>query len=511
MESLWDMFTTVIYIAVPALVGVGLLAMISSWAIGLYQKMSTAQAEITKAHNEAQYDAALKGLELARQGVNVDLIRPDHSGLMPLPRAALDTYPRQLITLMSQHIDAQKRLPVMPQTLTYSPHFAAGKADQPKALDVAEMPKLLDAPAPEKPDLWKLYHQDQLPQDGFLLGMNTENGQPVVAGWDKLYSCLVGGVSGSGKTTLIRSLLAQATLQGARTIVCDPHYGAGSESLAASLKPLYGRMLVPPAGSNEAIKDALAYVNALIDRRLKDDGADREPVILVIDELTGIFNRKMIDKEVEYTLRLITSESRKTAVYALGIGQIFTNATIPTDVRNGFATAISCRTRRDMGRVMAGSNEFGKMAADLEIGQAVYQSPQGELIKLQVPNTTAKTLELVAASMGDGGHYVPSSVEANPSPIFPQSVALPEPAPTDGQDDPEGMGDGWAEDGSDHPATLKLDAGRIALVKALIADGKTKAEVLRAVWDVHPKSGGHRYKTASAGYDQIVTAIVKGL
>ncbi len=510
METLWDMFTTVIFVAVPTVVGVGVLVLITGWGIGLYQKMSIAQAETAKAHNEARYDLALKELDLQRQGVSIDLIRPDANGLLPLPRAALDAYPRQLITLMSQHIDAHKALPVMPQNLHYAPHITQAKGEA-KALEVNELPQLMTPEPPkEKADLWKLYHADQLPTDGFLLGHNLEDGTPVIVGWKQLYSALVGGVSGSGKSTAIRALIAQAVMQRAKLVVCDPHYGAGEESLAASLKPLEPMMLIPPAGSDEAIKDALKFINATIDRRLKDDGADREPVILVIDELTGIFNRGTVAAEVEYTLRLVTTESRKTAVYALGIGQVFTSTTLPTDIRNCFASFISCRTRRDMARCMSGSNEFGKAAEGLTIGQAVYQSPQGELVTVAVPNTTQHHLELVAKSLGNGNF--------DATPITPTSKALPNHFQSPSTDiKPEGVeattgsdmeGDGQS---SDNPVTLKMDAGRIALIKTLIKAGKTKPEILREVWNVDSRVGGRKYQTASNDYDQVIMTIVKGL
>ena len=234
------------------------------------------------------------------------------------------------------------------------------------------------------------------------MGYGLDDNQPVIADWRKLYSALIGGQSGSGKSTLVRCILAQAALQGGRFVVIDPHAGSGDESLAESLQPLHKLMLCAPAADDTQIRDALGYVASVGRARLAGQDKDHNPLILVVDELTGLLTRGAVADELLDTLGLISQETRKVGVYCLAIGQQFQAQVMSTPVRNAFVSYISCRTLARYGGVMSGSSEFAKLAEGLTTGQAVWMTPAGELTRLAVPNTTGHHLTLVAKQVESG-------------------------------------------------------------------------------------------------------------
>lgn len=319
---------------------------------------------------------------------DVALVRPDANGLLPLHRRAIEASTDAIITLMAQRIDALRLPANVPATIHYAPHI--------RQVEAPPVPQLEAPQATVEPrDLWQLWHAGALPAGGFLLGHNLETGDPVVAGWMQLYSALVGGTSGSGKSTLIRNVLVQSALQGGRFVVLDRHYGAGEESLGASLQPLRGLMMCDVAANERQMVDALRYVLDVGRRRLAGAG-DRTPLILVVDETTALFQRSDVAGELATVLGEISQETRKVGVYALCIGQNFSGSIMKTEVRNSFASFFSCRTRRDVARVMSGDNRFAQAAEGLRVGQAVWLNTGGDVVRLAVPNCTQHHVERVA-------------------------------------------------------------------------------------------------------------------
>ncbi len=266
-------------------------------------------------------------------------------------------------------------------------------------LEATQAPMLPDS----KKDFWSLYQAGLLPDKGFLLGHSLEDGTEVKATWKDLYSALIGGQSGSGKSTLIRCILAQSALQGGRFVVIDKHYGSGEESLAESLEPLRHLMLSAPAYTDQQMIASLKNVADIATRRLEGKDKDRTPLILVVDESTALLQRSEVAEQLKITLGLISQESRKVSVYALCIGQIFNAEVLPSIVRNCFVSFISCRTRKDNARVMSGSTSFAQVAEQLTIGQCVWMSPSGEVVKIAVPNTTLQHIDLVAQKTRQNG------------------------------------------------------------------------------------------------------------
>ncbi len=420
--------------------------------------------------------------EVMAKQADLRLAPVDANGVPPLPRALLESpeFATSLLTLAYQSI-AVRTPPNVPQTLTYAPHLRYSNDVQ------AALPESQALPIPETKDFWSLFTSGQLPEQGFLMGYSLESGQPILSDWRMLYSVLIGGQSGTGKSTLVRSILAQSALQGGRFLVLDPHYGAGEESLAASLAPLQPLMLAEPAASDVQMTDSLRYVANIGKQRLTGKDTDKRPLVLVVDELTALLQRSQIANELTATLGHISQETRKVGVFCLAIGQQFSSEVMSTPVRNSFVSYLTGRTRRDVARVMSGSTIFGKAAETLTTGQAAWMTPRGEFHRLAVPNTTQQHIHLVAQTLA-----LPLENAAWPSASAPASLssltALPEAAP------------------AVVDAAGSVFDPRAARIRQLILESRSAKEIIGTIWGT---SGGDSYRKASAEYQAIVRQLIR--
>lgn len=342
-------------------------------------------------------EAARAVVEIERAKLDLALVQPVN-GVLPMPRALLESgvMAEGVLHLAMQHVLNGRPLQPVPQTLTYSPHYS-NKQDL-ASLNQPEAAQLALASTSTK-DFWQLWQDGSMPNDKFLMGYDMETGKPIHAGWKALYSALIGGQSGSGKSTLIRNILAQSALQGGRFVVIDPHYGAGEESLGASLLPLRGRMVCDVASNDRQMIEALRFVADVGKRRLAGQDSDKSPLILVVDETTGLLSRGAVADDLQNVLGQISQETRKVGVFALCIGQQFHSSFFDTTVRNSFVSQLSCRARRDVARTQSGNTEFGRVAETLTTGQCVWMTPAGEMWRVAVPNTTQQHIEMVATHL----------------------------------------------------------------------------------------------------------------
>jgi len=344
----------------------------------------------------AALDNQRKATEIEKQRADLALVMLDPTR-PALARSAVESgkHDTAMLMLAAGYIETLKPAQPVPTTLHYAPHFAKGDSKQ-----LAQDDQPLLTVIPQMGDFMQLFNQGLLPKDKFLLGQDMAGGEMVTAGWRDFYSTLIGGASGSGKSTLVRSILAQAALQGSRFMVIDPHFGAGDESLGESLAPLQSRMLTAVASKDDQMVATLKNVTDIGRRRLLGEDTDKSPVVLIVDETTGLLQRGNVKDQLIETLGFISQETRKVGVYAIAIGQIFTASVLPSEVRNCFVNFISCRTRKDNARYMTSSNEFGEIAANLTIGQCVRMSPSGEVTRIAVPNCTQQHLEMIAGENG---------------------------------------------------------------------------------------------------------------
>lgn len=428
---------------------------------GLHLWMAERRARIRIVIAEAQH------AETAAQ-----FVWADSRGLLPVSPALLQSIEGSIgameIARLGQDVQRQ-----VPRSLSWN---VRNDHDVNAAGNVGLLP---DKQVMTPPGFWQLYQGGQLPTDGFLMGYDMDEGGIVTADWRKLYSALIGGQSGSGKSTLIRSILAQSAMQGGRFVVIDLHYGAGDESLGESLQPLRHLMLCDVASSDNQMIDALAYVNSIGTRRLRGEDVDKSPVILVVDETTAMLQRSAVSDPLTNVLGQIAQETRKVGVYAMCIGQNFNGRIMDTTVRDSFVSFISCRARKGVARTMTDNNDFGKMAQDLSIGQAVWMSPGGEVRRLAVPNCTETDLDLIARHLGSKT----GAIAAKPSlPLVSsasQSTSL----------------------AASQSTSLGAKEQRIL---DMIASGKSTSEIIRELYGV---KGGKKYSEAASEVGKVMQHI----
>ena len=432
---------------------------------------------------------------------NVMLVAPSKNGALPISRKLLESgqIADAQLTLMAQDIDTRKPVQPVPSSIHYAPHFARIIENQ-----GGEVTQTLDEPQTQVADFWSLYNAGQLPSNGFLMGFNMDDGQPVVANWLQLYSALVGGASGSGKSTMIRNILAQSALQGGRFVVLDKHFGSGGESLGESLMPLRSHLVGDVAATEQQMLDALKYVYTVGEQRKSGQDKDRTPLILIVDETTALLQRSNIAQELTKVLGEIAQETRKVSVYAMCIGQNFHGKIMDTTVRNSFVSMITCRTRRDVARTMSGNNDFAVMAEQLRRGQAVWMNPDGDMVRLAVPNTTQAHIEALA-------RVIDSQVVEPLPKTLPASLPQAE-SNDDGSDDENEAVESAVVIEDESPVvdtTLVVDGRRMDMVKRLFLSGTGRNDILLQVWGVDMRRGGRGVAKAARELDDILRSLIK--
>lgn len=435
---------------------------------------------------------------------NVMLVAPSNNGALPISRKLLESgqIADAQLTLIAQDIDTRKPVqpqPNVPSSIHYAPHFAR-IIENPGG----EVTQTLDEPQTQVADFWSLYNAGQLPSNGFLMGFNMDDGQPVIANWLQLYSALVGGASGSGKSTMIRNILAQSALQGGRFVVLDKHFGSGGESLGESLMPLRSHLVGDVAATEQQMLDALKYVYTVGEQRKSGQDKERTPLILIVDETTALLQRSNIAQELTKVLGEIAQETRKVSVYAMCIGQNFHGKIMDTTVRNSFVSMITCRTRRDVARTMSGNNDFAVMAEQLRRGQAVWMNPDGDMVRLAVPNTTQAHIEALARVID--AQVVEPRTDSRTDSRQPAQIAQAESVMDDEATDEESV----SASVSDAVVTdLVLDARKVDMVRRLIKAKASRNEILKDVWHVDSKMGGKKFSQAAHELDDIICALVQ--
>jgi len=450
-------------------------------------------------HKHSQHALERRDLEL-----RVQLVAPDPNGLLPVDGRYLlsaSGSDAAIKSHMAFHWSNRNEPATVPHSLSYSPRIQV-KQDG-SLLPGADVAGLLQSVSVDS--LSELWRTNRLPRDGFLMGYNLDDNEPVDANWRHLYSALIGGMSGTGKSTLIRSILAQSAMQGGKFIVLDPHYDSGDESLGASLYPLGNRLLFDVAHDDKGMTDALFYVDSVGARRLAGRDQDRSPMILVVDETTALLQRSNIAPLLAMVLGKISQETRKVGVYAMCIGQSFNGSVMDTTVRNSFVSMIAMRSRRDVARVQSGNAEFGKAAEKLQIGQCVWLPPSGEMKRLAVPNCTQQDLEAICTSLNGKNVWHTGSTSILPAPPMgstsaplPGSTSAPLPGSTSTR---IGKCSGST---LEVPAEVLPDSATAARVRQMMEDGCSQNAILRDIWGA---TGGRRYQKALTEYREIVSQI----
>lgn len=395
-------------------------------------------------------------------------------------RAVLHTADRYVVYMESGQIRVQSTAPAQ------LPAPAAGAP----AVEVQALPE----PKTQQP----VFHtfrdlltrgdvQAALHNGKMLLGFQLD-GTLRLGSWLDLYSVGIGGVSGSGKTTTVRFLLFQAVLAGARLVMIDPHLGEPEESLAAQFQALPGiHQLRPCDDAPDQVAQRVTWLMKEY-RRRKSGASHTVPIVFVLDELNGLIRR--LDDERRRALAdlllTIAQEGRKFGMFALLIGQRWSHTdlgggSIGAAIRDSLASSIAHRFKSEaQARLLVGGRESA-LCLELPTGQFLFRDTDGGLSRLVTPDTQVEDGAIIASLLRDS--------------ITPENTPETTPENTVKASETTRV-TVVSESTTDELETAKTNRFQ-ALSQAILkmqAEGKTKSEIMRELWDVTPG--------ASAGYQK---------
>lgn len=421
---------------------------------------------------------------------------PRGDGLLPVPLDDLAAVAPQALGAFHAARQLEAGRQPVPHTISYhAPHYRGdlrGDAAAPAALSAPVAPAGLLTFA-QLLDAGRVGRGNPL-----LLGYDLDNGGAELPGsWADLYSTATAGLPGTGKTTSQRFFACQTALHGARFVVCDPHAEAGEDSLAETLAPLRSIFLTEPAERPAHILDAARYVWGIDDARVRGKSDDRTPVILWVDELTGLLGRSDVGDDLGETLEAIAQEHRKVGVYLAASGQIWTAARTSSELRDSLASVLCHRMKRNQARLLLPTEEAA-LVERLGTGEAVLWRTSGLTSRVRIPNTTAADVARVAAMLGGTSAAEPTS-PGRPIGFRPTSPRRPT----------EAAAEVATEAAAVSPLRAHQDAESVwtveeARIVALLAQGKGPKEI---IWELYQVKGGDAYTIAA----QKVRAVLERL
>lgn len=341
----------------------------------------------------------------------------------------------------------------------------------------------------------------QLVGAGRKLVLGYDEGGVMEGDWTDFYSTAVAGLPGQGKTTSQRFFACQTALHGARFAVIDPHAGAGEDSLAATLAPLGSTFLCPIASDNKTILDTVRHIADIGAQRVKGLDKGETPIILWVDELTGLLGRSTIGDELAELLEQIAQEYRKKKIYLSASGQIWTASRATSELRDSFASVLCHRMKRGQARMLLPTDE-ALLVERLSPGRAVLWRSSGATAIVGIPNTTEADVRRVAAMIGGSaavdGRSIPGVVPVtekigmgfHPAPKIDQTSTTASAVHTQA---PSGQ-------------TVPAEALR---AHALFLDGKDLTEIVFALRGIKPKEGA-RYQQALKEIQALIRTALQG-
>lgn len=336
----------------------------------------------------------------------------------------------------------------------------------------ATPPALIDAPDVEEegetPSMAELLARGRVGRGNPLI-LGYEHGKELSGTWLDLYATINAGLPGSGKTTTQRFFAVQTALHGAKFAIGDPHAGAADDSLAATLDPLRDIFLCEPASEPRAVLDLVRYVADIGEKRIKGQDASRTPIILWLDELTGLLGRSDVGDQLAELLEKIAQEYRKRFIYLSASGQIWTAARATSELRDSFASIICHRMKRSQARLLLPTEEAAQVER-LPTGQAVLWRTNGATSIITIPNTTAADVRSAAKLLTDSAPVMPRLISQDAATIQPGNSEVS----TSDYSAPQ------------RPETLTPEAARIV---ALFLDGKDAGAIVTELTGMNSKRG----------------------
>lgn len=260
---------------------------------------------------------------------------------------------------------------------------------------------------------------------GFMVGTGV-TGKPVYM--PRLTSVWVAGVGGSGKTVDVVGLVTQTVPMykgNVRIAVIDPHMHTPSpDSLVARLSPLSPFYLKIPGLSNpvsggSAALELIRCLDGELMRR-KAGGDSSQAIVVVVDEVTDLFDDPEISGPLRALLLKINEQARKVHIFAIIASQQLKSSRIQgTELRNTVATFLLHNMPPALARQVV-PEEYAAEAFRLAVGKAIYSSMgQAEVVTIQDISTEEiasriapylpLSTEMVAGYSGDNTVDVPAT------------------------------------------------------------------------------------------------------
>lgn len=410
----------------------------------------------------------------------------------PLARQALERGDGFLLELIERSLLADKtarieeaRKPNVPLHFTYAPKISG------QAPDLLDEPEVALTNVPTFADL--LGRGDIGPGRPLVLGVGA--GGIVSGGFRDLYSTLVAGQSGTGKSTTQRFFASQAALHDARFIVVDPHSDAGEDSLAATLAPLESRYLCDVADDERAILEAVRLASDIGQKRLHGQDADRRPILVWVDEATGLLGHSKIGPQLAELLETVAQQFRKVGIYCSVSAQIVTASRTGGEsaLRDSMASVICHKMRRSQARLILPLDDAATVER-LEPGRAIFWRTSGASELIAVPNTTSADCAEVARRLLTGS--APAMERLHERAVGSHSVATMEPVRSH-----IGAGSSAVERGD----ALSAQSARVL---ALFREGQDIASIVRTLYGVTSASGS-QYQRKSAEVQGLLRAALQ--
>jgi hypothetical protein len=249
--------------------------------------------------------------------------------------------------------------------------------------------------------------------------------QLVVSTWPGTH--VVAGKGRSGKTRRVIAMIAQALINGARVIVCDPH-ATKLDSLARSLEPLEKYLTI---ARNEAqIVEISREFLSEMEARIDEPGRPCLPWLIVYDEWSRLMdenNLKMPEGGREILIDAAKNCSTQYAGY-LGyccmIGQIWTQqACGGTDIRRSLQSVFVHQLSAEYAAFFFRARKWQGKAEELKKRECIYRDTENqvsEILTIGVPDDTASRVAVYLASLG----MIEAPASANaptlaPAPYYP--------------------------------------------------------------------------------------------
>lgn len=419
---------------------------------------------------------------LARRAV---LVRPDAQGMLPMPLVGFtrlaDTASAALGGFHLARVEnARHQAGQTPHSITYSPDFTRSITTESTRFPDGSTLDATSVLGAGVLSFAELLSAGTIGKGRPILIGYDEQGTPVEASWQQLYSAGVGGLQGSGKTWSVVNILAQSVLNNARLVICDLHAG-DPESLATRLAPLERAYLFEVADSPQATVQAVKRVDERLTAR-KGGDSSRSVIVLVIDEYTSTIRRLGAESEaVADLIANLTSEGRKYGIFVMLLAQNWsTESTGGSQVRNTLASALIHRTRASEARMLTGMTAADLPGDTLQLapGQFYLLDTRGDLTKVTAPRIAVDDVQRVAGLLVDNHttleHLINEPINDPSTGHQSKDMAAQSTKPLTHQE---------------------------ALILSLVRQRKGMAEIVKAVWGA---DGGPKYKERAAEVMRII-------